>query len=131
MDLFFKICGAVLLISVICLLIEKREKDLTLVLSICTCCCVGICLVSFLQPVLQFVHSLRAVATIDEEVLRIVFKVVAIGLIAEISTLICQDAGKSALGKMLQASATAVILWLSLPLFTRLMDLIRQIMGGL
>ncbi len=131
MDLFFKICAAVLLVSVVSLLIEKKEKDLTLVLTICTCCCIGICLVTFLQPVIRFVESLKNLAAMDSQSLEIVFKVVAIGLIAEISSLICQDAGKSALGKMLQASATAMILWISLPLFTKMMDLITQIIGGL
>lgn len=120
-----------MLVSVICLLIEKKEKDLTTVLTICVCCCIGICIVTFLQPVVRFIESLQAVSMVDGEVLSVVFKVVGIGLVAEICIRICEDAGKSALGKMLQTSATALILWLSLPLFTKLMDLISQILGGL
>ena len=131
MDQVFKICAAVLIVCVISLVIEKKEKELTIVLTICTCCCVCLFVVSFLQPVIDFIHSLQEIAAVDYQSLRIVFKVVGIGLVAEISSLICQDAGKSALAKVVQVSATVLILWVSLPLFTKLIELVSKIIGGI
>lgn len=131
MDQVFKICAAVLIVCVISLVIEKKEKELTIVLTICTCCCVCLFVVSFLQPVIDFIQSLQNIAAVDYQSLRIVFKVVGIGLVAEISSLICQDAGKSALAKVVQVSATVLILWVSLPLFTKLIELVSKIIGGI
>lgn len=131
MDQVFKICAAVLIVCVISLVIEKKEKDITVVLTLCTCCCVFLFTVSFLRPVVDFIHSLEHIAAVDSQALRIVFKVIGISLIAEISTLICQDAGRSALGKAVQVSATVLILWVSLPLFTKLMELVSKIIGGI
>lgn len=131
MDQIFKICAAVLVICVISLIIEKKEKDIAVVLTLCTCCCVCLFAASFLLPVVDFVHSLEHIATIDTQVLRIVFKVVGISLLSEISSMICQDAGHSALGKVVQVSATVLILWVSLPLFTKLIELVSKIIGGI
>lgn len=131
MEQVFKICAAVLIVCVVSLVIEKKEKDFTIVLTICTCCCVILFAVSFLNPVLDFIHSLQDIAMVDIEALRIVFKVIGIGMVAEISSFICQDAGKAALAKIVQVSATVLILWISLPLFTNLMELVNKILGGI
>lgn len=131
MDHVFKLCAIVLIVCVISLVIEKKEKDLTIVLTLCTCCCVFLFCISFLRPVLDFVHSLETIAIMDADAFGIVFKVIGISLIAEISSLICQDAGRASLGKAVQVSATVLILWVSLPLFTKLMDLISKILGGI
>jgi hypothetical protein len=50
--------------------------------------------------------------------------------VAEIAGLICTDAGNAALAKTIQILATAVILWLTLPLMQALLDLVRKIMEG-
>ncbi len=131
MDYIFKICAAILIVCVISLVIEKKEKDITIVLTICASCCVLLFCLSFLRPVVEFVHSLEEIAMVDSQALRIVFKVIGISMIAEISSLICQDAGRSALGKAVQVSATVLILWISLPLFTKLIELVSKILGGI
>lgn len=131
MDHIFKICALVLIVCIISLVIEKKEKDMALVLTICTCSCVFLVCVSFLRPVMDFIHSLEAISAIDSQALKIVIKVVGISALAEISSLICQDAGHSALGKAVQLSATIWILWASLPLFTKLIEIVTKIMGGI
>jgi hypothetical protein len=45
--------------------------------------------------------------------------------------MVCADAGNASLGKVLQILASAVILWLSLPVFTALIELIQKILGEL
>ena len=68
---------------------------------------------------------------LDSGTLRILLKAVGIGLVSEIAALVCADAGNSSLGKTVQLLGSAVILWLSLPLFTMLIELLQRIMGAL
>lgn len=84
---------------------------------------------SYLEPVVDVFHKLQSWGQLDWDMLSIVLKALGIGLVAEIACLICADAGNAALGKALQYLATVVILWLSVPLLSSLMDLITQIMG--
>jgi hypothetical protein len=40
------------------------------------------------------------------------------------------DAGNSAMGKAIQISAVFVILWLSIPLLNGMLELVRELLGG-
>lgn len=63
--------------------------------------------------------------------LGILLKAVGIGLVSEIAGLVCTDAGNGSLGKTLQMLGSAVILYLSLPIFTAMLELIREILREL
>ncbi len=131
MDSFFRAAAGILLTTILILALGKHGKETAMLLSILTCCMAGLVAVSFLQPVLAFVNKLQDTAKLDGSMLRILLKVVGVALVCELSSLICTDAGSSALGKMLQYLGSAVILWLSLPMLTALLDLVEGILGGL
>ncbi len=98
-------------------------------LTTVVCCMVIAGALQYLEPVFSFVENLETLAGLDHDFFQILLKSVGIGLIAEIASLICADVGNAALGKSLQIMATAVILWLSLPLFNSLIDLMINILG--
>ena len=131
MELFLKACGAVLLTVILVLSFNTQSRDLSLVLLIGVCCMTALVALNYLEPVIDFVRQLEQLGNIDSSVVRILLKAVGIGLISEIAALICSDAGSNSLGKGIQFLGSAVILWLSLPMFTMLMDLLRQIVGDL
>lgn len=97
-------------------------------LTIAVCCMIGAAALTYLRPVIEFFDNLQALGNLDTEVLRILLKCTGIAVLAEITGLICADAGNGALGKTLQLLATAVILWLCLPLLSKLMELIDNIL---
>jgi stage III sporulation protein AD len=68
---------------------------------------------------------------LNTDLLAVILKTVGIGLIGELAGLICSDAGNAALEKSIQILTTAVILWLSIPLFESLLDLVQAILGEL
>jgi stage III sporulation protein AD len=90
---------------------------------------VGVLAFTYLKPVVDFIHTLQDTAQLDDAMLEILLKAVGIGLVGEIASLICTDTGNAALGKSLQMLSAAVILWLSLPLLTQLLELLQQILG--
>lgn len=110
-------------------LLSKRDKDIALLLTMLVCAMVAITAVYFLEPVIDFVEQLRTMAELDNQMLEIMLKTVGIGLLAEIVGHICTDAGNGALAKVVQLLTTAVILWLALPLFSGLLELLENILG--
>ncbi len=130
MTQFFQAVAAVLLAVILILVLQKQGKDTALLLALLVCCMIGVLAVSFLQPVMDFFRKLQALGALDETMLRTILKVVGIAMTGEIAGLICSDSGNSALAKMLQFLASAVILWLSLPLFTKLLELVEGILGN-
>lgn len=121
--------AAVLLAVILMLALGKQGKEIGLLLTLAVCCMVGALAVSYLQPVVEFIQRLQSIGQLDSGMLEILLKVVGIGIVGEIASLICGDSGNAALGKALQMLSAAVILWLSLPLLTQLLELVQQILG--
>lgn len=128
MDIFFKASAGVLVTTVLCLALSKQTKDLSVLLVISVCCMVVTAAITYLEPVVNFFGTLQTMGNLDSDMMRILFKAVGIGFLAEITALICTDAGNAALGKALKLLASAVILWISLPLFTGLIELVEDIL---
>ena len=95
------------------------------------CCLILLGLVAYLKPILDLIHQLRDIGNLENSFLSILFKAAGVGLIVEICSLLCADLGNSALGKTLQISASAIILWLSLPLFSELLSVLMDILEEL
>lgn len=131
MDLFWKGIGAVLVTVVLGLALNKNGKETGLLLSLAVCCMVACAAMAYLQPVIDFLRQLQNLGQLDNGMLGILLKAVGIALIGEIAALICADAGNAALGKTLQLLTSSVILWLSLPLMTQLLELIQEMLGEL
>ena len=110
METYLKATACVLVAVVLCLTLSKHTKEMSLLLVMTVCCMVVIAAITYLTPVISFLEKLQTVGNLDADLLRILFKAVGIGLTAEITSLICEDAGNSALGKGLKLLASAVIL---------------------
>ncbi|MBR4864634.1 MAG: stage III sporulation AC/AD family protein [Oscillospiraceae bacterium] len=109
-------------------MVGKQNKDMSLLLTVATCAMVLVMSVRQLDPVIGFFEKIQSVGQLDNELLKIILKVVGIGLVGEISSVLCVDSGNAALGKTLQLLASCVILYLSLPLFNTLLELIEDIL---
>ncbi len=114
---------------VLYLFLEKQNKDIAVLVSLAACCAVTVLAISYLDEVLDFIWDLTRIGQLNNSFLKVLLKSVGIGLIGEISTLVCNDAGNSALGKTIQIVSVCIILWTAIPLLSELMNLINQILG--
>lgn len=131
MSLFFKACSGALISVIFTLFVGKSSNGIGTMVGIAACCGVIWITVSYLSPVVDFLRQLKEYADLDKNSLSILLKAVGIGLIGEIANLICSDMGNASLGKSLQILSTSVILWLSIPLFSTILELIGQIMEAI
>ena len=129
MNTFLQVLAAVMVAVVLGLALSKQSKDMHMLLGVAVCCLVLVAALSYLEPVVAFVNSLRMIGNLDEETFSIMLKAIGVGIIAQIASLICTDSGNSAMGKTVQILASAVILWLSLPLMRALLELIQKVVG--
>ena len=131
MDLFLKAVAAALITSVVGLVLEKQGKDMFLLLTLAACAIIGAVAFAYLYPVISFIRKLANMTTLNLELLAVILKTVGIGMVGELAGLVCTDAGNAALAKTIQILTTAMILWLSIPLFESLLDLVQTILGEL
>lgn len=131
MDVFVKTLCAVLIALVLYLMLARQEKEISLLLTVVACCMIAVTAVNYFQPVIDFIEKLQNIGHLDAEIVNIVLKSIGISLLAEITCMICNDAGNAALAKTLQILTVAAVLWLSLPLFTSLIELIEEILSSI
>ncbi len=128
MDIYLKAVGCVLISLILYLTLSKDSRDMAILLSLTVCCTVLAAAVSRLEPVVSFFSRLAEKGKLDTNMLETLLKTVGIGLLAEISALVCEDAGNAALGKALKLLGSGVILWLSVPMFEGLLELIGEVL---
>ena len=128
MDNFLKATACILISLILFLALKKQGNEFATLITILVCCMVLMVAASYLKPILTFISELKELGNFDSDVLNLLLKAVGIGLLAEITSTICADAGNSSMGKALQILASTVILWLAIPLFTSLINIVKEIL---
>ncbi len=129
MDTFWKITAAILIAVILSLTLGRQ--DMGILLSIAVGCMAAAAVIAYLTPVLDFLRELESVGQLKHGMLDILLKAVGIALTTEVASKICKDAGNSALEKSLQMLGSAVILYLSIPIFQSLLSFAQEILGEL
>lgn len=131
MELYLRGCVGAILAVILCLTLGKQGGQTGILLTMAASCMVCLIALNYLEPVMDFMEQLEELGALDGSLVTILLKAAGIGFLSEIACLVCADAGNSALGKSLQILGSGVILWLSVPLFQALLELLQQILGGI
>lgn len=131
MSVFLKTVAGVLTAVILWISLNKNAKDYSVLLTLAVCAMVILSSVVFLQPIVNFLGKIQEAGSLDSDLTAIILKSVGIGVLTEVSTLICKDAGNESMGKALQILATTVVLWISIPVFERLLSLLDEILGAI
>ena len=131
MEEYWKAAAIVILTVILGLAIEKKEKDISVILSMTACAVLAAAALKFCRPIIDFLWQLQDYISDMTEGIRILFKVVGITLVSEITGNICSDSGNGALGNVFKLVGSAVILYISLPMFQIFMEMIQDLLGEL
>ena len=131
MEPFWKAAALALIAAVLSLTLKNQDKEYALLLSVAACLMVTAITVTYLKPVFAFLKELETLGDLRGDMLANLIKALGVGLASEIASMICTDAGNASLTKAIQLLGGAVILYLSIPMFSTLIDLIQKIVGEL
>lgn len=130
MAAFFQAAAAVLLAVILTMTLRQANSPLSILLSLAVCVLVLLAALDFLKPVMAFVESLRQLGNLPEEMVLVLLKVTGISVISEIAALVCTDSGNASMAQALKLLSTGVILYLSIPIFQALMELVQKLLEG-
>ena len=128
MDTFLKLCTVALIAVILCLVLSRFGKEFSLLLTVAACCLVVISALSLISPIYDLYVQLLSVGQFDQNMVSTLLKATGIGLIAEITVAICTDSGNAALGKIIQLVACITLLWISIPMFQALLNLMEELL---
>lgn len=130
MHVFLKAVAGIMIAVILSLSLAKHGKDTAIVLVLGVCAMIMLGAMEYMEPIIQFFNKLQSLGNLNEQMLSVLIKATGIGILSEIAGTICTDSGNTALGKSLQIMATAVILWLSIPVMSELLSLVEEILGA-
>ena len=128
MDVYFKLLSVVMLTSILALTLAKLGNDYSLMLTLLVCSVVLASSVQFLRPIFSFFTSLSDLLGDSADIMKLLMKIVGVGVVSQITEMVCNDAGNASLGKVLHILTISVILWLSLPILEELVSLMKSIL---
>ena len=117
----FKIVGFAIISVVLVVVLKEQRKEMALVLSITA----GIILLFFtIETITEMLNMLVERAGVDKNFLIIILKITGIAYIVEFGKNVCQDAGQTAIGTKLEIEGKVIIVTLSLPLISALVNVL-------
>lgn len=129
MDVILRYCSVALLSAILILVVRQHNKEFALVLSLLTCCMIIVGAMRLLEPVVELIRRLQTLGNMDPNMTGILLKTVAIGILGEIVGLVCADTGNGALSKTIQILCCTAVLYLALPLISKLLDILEEILA--
>lgn len=125
-----KACAVAVVSALLATIVKKDAATIAVSVSLMGICVLAAFVLTFIKPILAFVRELQALSGLQSTVLSPLIKAVAIGLLSEIASGVCADAGQSALGKFVQLCGAAAALYVALPLFEAVLNLLKSLNGG-
>lgn len=130
MNYFLQAAALAIIGAVLALVLQKQSKELSILLVLACGICIYFLAAHFLEPVIDFVLELQLMGNLDGEMVRLLLKATGIGILAEVSGTICEDAGEATLGKMVRLSGSCAAMYLALPMLTAVMEMVKKLLEG-
>ena len=119
-----KIAVAGVVFAILVVLVREQRSELAIVLA----CAAGLVLFFFVADALnEIIFVLTGIVErsgIESSVLSTLFKIVGTGYICEFAANLCEDYGCKSVGDKISLAGKIVILALTLPVLTKIVDLI-------
>ena len=91
---------------------------------------IGIFVIRLFEPILSFLTRLRTRANLETGLLAPVMKAVGIGILTQITSRICADAGESAVATLVELCGSILALYVALPLLEAVLEMVESMSGG-
>ena len=117
-----KLTAAAMISGVFAVLLKKTAPANALMLSVAVTVMLALASVSFLEPILNFLHRLEKTCRVSSVYSAILIKCMLISLITRFGISICKDAGQAGMASMLEIAGTLSAIWIAIPLFEALLS---------
>ncbi len=127
MDILLKIAAVGVAASVMAMVLKKNSPEIALLLTVATASLIMFAAVEVISEVLDFLRTILEYTSLSEDIFGIVLKAVAIAIITKIASDVCKDAGQSASSSAIELVGSATVLYIALPLFETMIQMINSL----
>lgn len=125
-----KLCGFAILAVALCVIVKRIRPESAFGVGLAAGIAILAAAVSMLAPSVEAVSALARSAGIDNELIKLLLKAMAVCYITTLCSDCARDAGEAALGAKLEIAGRAAVAAVSLPAFTSLASLVSGMISG-
>ena len=128
MEEITKIIGIGLIALVIAIILKQYKPEYALYVSIIAGILILFMIMDKLSGIINLLQSISDKTYINRQFLGILLKITGIAIIAEFAVSICVDAGEKAIATKIEIGSKVIIIAMSIPIISSLLELINQIL---
>ena len=123
-----KIIGIGLLALIIIVILKQYKPEFAIYVSMIAGVLILVLAIQKLTGIINLLQSLANKTYINKKFLSILLKITGIAFITEFAVSICSDAGEKAIASKIEIGSKVIIIAMSLPIITSLLELVIEIL---
>ena len=123
-----KIVGFAIISLILILMVQEQRKEIAILISFVSGICILIAVVNEITPIINLLNSMAEKSGMNSEFFKVILKVTAIAYIIEIGRSMCIDSNQKALAEKLELAGKVIIVSISIPIITSLLNVITEMM---
>ena len=123
-----KIIGIGLIGLIIIVILKQYKPELAIYVSIIAGVLILVFAIEELTGIINLLQSISNKTNINSSFLKILLKITGITFITEFAVSICSDAGEKAIASKIEIGSKVVIITMSIPIITSLLELVLEIL---
>ena len=123
-----KIIGVGIIALIIIIVLKQYKPEFTIYISLIAGSIILFMLFNKISGIVTLLTSLSSKLGIGNEFLKILFKITGIAILTEFAVSICKDAGEGAIANKIDLGGKVIIVSISIPIITALLELVLQIL---
>ncbi len=127
MDIY-RITALGLIGAVLCVTLKKECPQIAMGISILTSVLILMFILPRFETVFDVLERIDSMLTGESGYVRLILKIVAVGYISSFGAKICEDFGESSIGHKIELGGKIIIIIISLPVITGLLDMLGELM---
>ncbi len=120
----FKVVGFGIIAISLIIILKQEKPEIALICLVASSVLMLIFIFDDLKNVINLIDKLITTSNIDSDFLKIILKVIGISYLVEFGKDICKDAGESAIANKMELAGKVIIISLSIPVITSLLDIV-------
>ena len=128
MGAIWKIVLAGVVFCILIVVVRQQKSELAIVLSVAAGLVLLFFVVDYIQEIFVVLTGLIERTGIESSILSALFKIVGTGYVCEFASSLCEDYGCKSLGDKIALGGKVVILFLTLPVLVKIVDLVLGLM---
>lgn len=124
-----KVLAAAVVIIVILTVLRPQRPEFAVLVSLAAGIYLLYLAMGWVAPVLRLLEELSLRANVSLQYLNLILKIIGVAYLAEIGCQVARDAGEGAIASKIELAGKVIIIAMSVPVFTAVMQVILRLLA--